>query len=627
MKSSKLAIGGYRPEIDGLRAVAVVLVLFFHAGFPSFSGGYLGVDIFFVISGFLITGIIVDELDEGHFSLWHFYERRVRRIVPALLLVIAASAVAAWIWLTPSEMIDFSNSVFATALFLSNIYFWDRSGYFGPEAEELPLLHTWSLAVEEQFYLFFPLFMLIAWRLGPRRLFWALAAIAAVSLATAEWGARHEPYASFYMSPTRAWELAAGALAALAMRQRSFGPNPPLAWIGLAAAIFPAFLYDEFTPFPSLYTLVPVGGTVLLLLFARPGTLVQRLLSLPLVVGIGLVSYSAYLWHYPLFAFARLTSVEEIGLASKWAIIAVTFVLAVASWRLVEQPFRKPGPAFMKHRNFAFVFGGLAMAVMLFAGWQGRVNMGWGSRVSQEQRDILAWRDYRSAEFYLTGTCMLHPDYPNDRFPPECIGDGKVVIWGDSHAAALASGWRLLDPGVAQLTASSCPPIPSFESGLRSDCPEIARQVLDLLEGHGDATVVLHANWSRSGRQDAFRRLPETIAALRKIGVENIVIVGGVPQYWPHLARRLVEDHVYLDGEHLVQAYLPEVRRVESQLREIAARQDVPFISLLDALCEGDRCIAVVPDGNGNFVPIAQDYGHSTHFGARYMTQLILDRM
>ncbi len=287
----------YRAEIDGLRALAVLPVILFHAGFELFNGGFVGVDVFFVISGYLITTILIEDIENKQFSIVNFYERRVRRILPALLFVMLCCIPFAWVWMLPAQMKDFSQSLVAVSLFISNILFWRESGYFEIAIENKPLLHTWSLSVEEQFYVLFPIFLFFAWRLGKSRVFRMIIIFAAISLALSEWGWRNSAAANFYLAPTRAWELFAGSMAAFIVQRRGVEKNNLLALLGLAAIIFSVFAYDEATPFPSVYALVPVLGVVLLVLYANKETFAAKLLSIRVLVGIGLISYSAYLWH------------------------------------------------------------------------------------------------------------------------------------------------------------------------------------------------------------------------------------------------------------------------------------------------------------------------------------------
>jgi len=325
----------YRAEIDGLRALAVVPVILFHAGFELFGGGFVGVDVFFVISGYLITTILIEDLEKDQFSLINFYERRARRILPALFFVMLVCIPFAWMWMLPSQMKGFSQSLVAVSLFSSNILFWRESGYFEAAAEEKPLLHTWSLAVEEQYYVLFPIFLFLAWQFGKHRVFWMIVVMAAISLLLSEWGWRHEATGNFYLAPTRAWELFSGSIAAFVVQKRGVKSNNALSLVGLTAIIFSIFAYDRTTPFPSLHALIPVIGVVLLVLYADKETLVAKLLSTKAFVGVGLISYSAYLWHQPLFAFAKIRLSEEPPMLLMAMLSATSLTLAVASWTLV----------------------------------------------------------------------------------------------------------------------------------------------------------------------------------------------------------------------------------------------------------------------------------------------------
>lgn len=287
----------YRTEIDGLRAIAVVSVIFFHAGIYGFSGGYIGVDIFFVISGFLITGIIKKEFDNNQFSFMRFYERRARRILPALFFVVICCSPFAWLWMVQSEFKEFSKSVIAAGAFISNFFFWQKSDYFEATAEEKPLLHIWSLAVEEQFYVIFPIFFIALLRLKKRDVPNILLYVSVISLILCEILSRYATSANFYLMPTRAWELLIGSLCVYARQDFDLFARNMLSSIGLILIVLPIFTYDEHIVFPSLYALAPTVGTGLILLFAKADTIIGRSLSLKPLVGIGLVSYSAYLWH------------------------------------------------------------------------------------------------------------------------------------------------------------------------------------------------------------------------------------------------------------------------------------------------------------------------------------------
>jgi peptidoglycan/LPS O-acetylase OafA/YrhL len=336
------ASDGYRPEIDGLRAVAVVAVILYHAQLGIVSGGYLGVDIFFVISGFLITGIVEAELAAGRFSILRFYERRIRRIIPALMVTMLLCIPLAWRLMLPDDLENFGQSLVATTAFANNVLLMLTSGYFALATDFKPLVHTWTLGIEEQYYLIVPLLLAGVFRWGGRRMtIIVITAITAFSFAIALYAARYAPVAGFYLLPSRAWELGAGSLVAL--QAKSAGRRGLLAALGLAIIIFSLFLAGE--QFAALVwpITIPVAGTCLLLAFGRTGTVTARALAWRPAVIVGLMSYSLYLYHQPVFAFARIASLDQPSRAMMALLIAPVFLLAWASWRFVERPFRDRG--------------------------------------------------------------------------------------------------------------------------------------------------------------------------------------------------------------------------------------------------------------------------------------------
>ena len=436
----------YRPEIDGLRALAVVPVILFHAGFSWFSGGFVGVDVFFVISGYLITTILIEDLENNRFSITNFYERRVRRILPALFLIMALCIPFAWLWMVPSQNKDFSASLFAVSVFISNILFWQESGYFAAAAEEKPLLHTWSLAVEEQYYVLFPIFLFFLWRFRKKRAFWIIAVLAACSLLLSEWASRNDASANFYLAPTRAWELFAGSIAAFVVQKRGVVPNNMLASLGLIAILVSIFYYNSATPFPSIYALLPVGGVVLIVLFADTETFVSKLLSTRLLVGMGLISYSAYLWHQPLFAFARIRTLGDPTNALMIFLSVASIALAVVSWKFVEQPFRKKGQLFQSRASI-FAFSLIGMTIFSLLGIAGYTNDGlYGRFVKQFKGDI------GDAEFFHYIDERYYDCEPRKiakkalhwagvlRCKQSKKGTPQIVLLGDSHAEHLFLG-------------------------------------------------------------------------------------------------------------------------------------------------------------------------------------------
>lgn len=488
----------YRPEIDGLRAVAVLPVILFHAGFKAFGGGFVGVDVFFVISGYLITGIIVAELARGRFSLIEFYERRARRILPALIVVVVSCIPFAWFLLTPSDLKDFWQSLVAVSLFSSNILFWLESDYFGADAELKPLLHTWSLAVEEQFYVFFPLLLLLLWPLRAKRAALVLAALSAVSFALAHWATLTYREASFYLLPTRGWELAIGALAALRatyaadVRWLTVPLKEILGAAGLILIAAAVFLFDQSTPFPSIYTAVPTVGTALVLCYGTAGTRVARFLSARVIVGIGLISYSAYLWHQPAFAFARHASVGEPAWWVYLLLSALSLALAYLTWRYVEQPFRKKGA--ISRRN-VFALATACSSCVLAVGLWGSVGAGLEGRpMSEVQRRVLA----TAKSSPMRKQChTAGADYRKPQYACEIrSGATQWAVFGDSHAVELAYALAQAleqsgdDAGVRQFSFSGCAPTYRRTSSDR-DCSQWTDEAVAFVAADARITKVV----------------------------------------------------------------------------------------------------------------------------------------
>ena len=423
---------GYRPEVDGLRAVSVLGVVLYHAGL-GFPGGYVGVDVFFVISGFLITSIIHRGILAGTFSLKDFWSRRIRRILPAVtacvLVVLAAGAYV----LEPVAYEDLAGAAAAQALMSSNVYFWWTTDYFAESADFQPLLHTWSLAVEEQFYLFFP-FALVAVMRWARRWVGVLLAVAAVlSFAACLFGTQSYASATFFLLPTRAWELLLGALLAV-HRERIRLPRAvsELAGAGGLAAIAVAFfVLDKATPFPGTAALLPVLGAAAFLVGTQAGpTFAGRLLSLRPLVFVGLISYSLYLWHWPVFAFSKHMFVER-STAHLLVLIVLSFVLAVASWRLVETPFRRGN--LLSERRVAYRFGLATTAIVAVAAGALKWADGVPARFGPETLVLAADIEWNGPEGLVEGAAVN----PVGREP--VTGSAPdFVVWGDSHARMLA---------------------------------------------------------------------------------------------------------------------------------------------------------------------------------------------
>ena len=479
----------YRAEIDGLRAIAVISVILYHAGFKAFSGGYVGVDVFFVISGYLITTIILSELEMGTFSLTHFYERRARRILPMLFFVMFTCIPFAYFLLPPGDMTAFSASLVSVSAFASNILFWKTSGYFDTATELKPLIHTWSLAVEEQWYLLFPLFLILSWkfcRSWTVRLFTILFIL---SLALAQRLSVTDPNFAFYMLPTRCWELLIGTFIALYFTKHDISKNnkhieQPASLIGLFLIMYPVFTYDSHPPpffFPGIYAIIPTLGAALIIIFATHKTIVGKLIGSKLFVAIGLISYSAYLWHQPIFSFIRAYSFDE---PRKYLISALTLIIfgfAYLSWKYIEKPFRN------KHQissNKIFLLSAICSLIIIGIGLKG---------IEDQLLSLYQITNCNSAiKVYGDADCKVRGS-----------GNRIIVVWGDSHASVLSKtipeihGYKIY-----VISHPGCPPIIGVRrfDGLGNSvkCNNINTLVkyTQFIESLKPETVILVGRWT-----------------------------------------------------------------------------------------------------------------------------------
>lgn len=502
----------YRPEIDGLRALAVMPVMLFHAGFATFSGGYVGVDVFFVISGYLITSIILSEIEQGSFSLINFYERRARRILPALFFVILITLPLAWLWLLPRNLKDYSESLIAVATFCSNIFFWRENNYFDMAAELKPLLHTWSLAVEEQFYLLFPLFMLIFWRFGRSVVVVLLLIVGLLSLGLSQWGAIDRSSAAFYLLPTRGWELLMGAFVPLVWLRWQKRPDASgyvsqaLSLLGLLMVIYAVLSFDHRTAFPGFYAVIPTLGTLLMIMFAMPGTWVHRLLSQKLLVGIGLISYSAYLIHQPILAFAKYRNLGELSESLGAIFILASLILGYLCWRWVERPFRDRS-RFSRQQIFVFAAGGTVLTVL--AGVIGIALSPVQFFLTEQQEQLLVSTqvtdmkirgdcsiDYDPAQPYA-GLCLISPA-KNQTIQP------AFAVFGDSHSAVALHGFDRLAResrlDYAHSGLGGCLPLVGVDVAMGNYAAGVCRDFVEghlaFVEKHNIPEVFLVARWT-----------------------------------------------------------------------------------------------------------------------------------
>ncbi|HEX3944879.1 MAG TPA: acyltransferase family protein [Rhizomicrobium sp.] len=656
---AEAAAGRYRPDIDGLRAIAVLSVVLYHYRVPPFSGGFVGVDIFFVISGFLITSLLRADLESGRYSILRFYERRIRRIFPALFALAIVTTAVALLVLFPSDLRRYGDSLLGMALFASNFTFWGAAGYFDIDAVRKPLLHTWSLAVEEQFYLFFPPLLFLLWRFGRRALIAVVALSAVVSLGLSVWAVRAAPVAAFYLLPFRTWELMAGALLALAPMRA-----PANRWIlegmtavGMVLIAMSVFAFSAETPFPGAVALLPCAGTALLIC-AGGGEMrcvVIRALAWRPVVAIGLISYSLYLWHWPLLVFARYLVFRDLTSVETTVLIALSFALAALSWLYIEQPFRAAHGRFT--RKQIFCFAGAGTIVMLAGAGLTSIGGGLPQRFPPRIRAILDVTSREPVQVPPGGIdkCPRRPATGAAALRPCLFGIAEApptfLVWGDSHADMLRpalldlavrkkrSGWQFALPG--------CPSLLHVETSEVPNCRRFNDAVLRLANQPSISTVILAGRWARDAEGTLFgeehggtvflsddltrgraiqqnrfvfagglERLVGTLSAQHK----KVVIVASVPEIgWavPETIARVVLFHLDRDIRPTREEYHTRQAFVSKVLDRLHTRYGVQIIYPNSILCRQGHC-----DVQQKGIPLYRDADHLTGRGARLLEPL-----
>jgi peptidoglycan/LPS O-acetylase OafA/YrhL len=639
----------YRPEIDGLRALAVLPVVLFHAGFQSFSGGFVGVDVFFVISGYLITSLILADVAKGGFSFARFYERRARRILPALFLVIICTIPFVWFLYLPADMKDFTESVAAIPLFLSNFVFESQSGYFERATDIKPLIHTWSLAVEEQFYLFFPILLLLILRFHKSKGFMLILLLSILSLALAEWGVHNAPTDAYFLLPTRIWEMLLGSLMAMYLIDRDNRRISDIACaIGIVMILVSVFYYDQTTPFPGLTALLPTVGTCLFILYAGPKTVTYALFSNRFIVLLGLISYSLYLWHQPIFAIVKYQSHDELSIAVRIAMITASIILAFVSWKYIEAPWRNPSKTSKK----SVVIWGVGVSCFFLAfGIIGTVKDGDLGRFNQQ-------------------TLAIANPVSGVGCPTRKIADGmcligatdqtaSIVVIGDSHVGALTKSldqsFRKVGVSAHLYTAGWCPPFADVNVSNDNDqkCANIrGTAIQDALNDENIKTVILHAEWAnyttgtRWGRRserfisDAFsntlniaenqqvfeRGLARTITLLNDAG-KHVVIVKSVPEYNVnvpnHLATHFAKTGV-LDQANIRVSKVEYNHRnagVKAAFASVVQTDVVSFVDPYPLFCPSDQCQMF----DKSHQVLYTDGNHLSLIGGNSLSKLIVD--
>jgi peptidoglycan/LPS O-acetylase OafA/YrhL len=631
----------YRADIDGLRAVAVLIVLAFHAELKRVPGGFVGVDVFFVISGYLISSIVFSEIAASRFSVIGFYERRVRRIFPALFGMLAVSSVFAAIYLLPGELVDYAKSLLAATASISNLYFWQHSGYFDSTASQ-PLIHTWSLAVEEQFYVFFPLFLVLVRRFFPERLRVSVIALFFISLVASVVVVSQNQETAFYVPYTRAWELLLGTILSLGMfpRLREGWLRNLATLTGLGLITFSAIFYTQYTVFPGLSALVPCVGSALIIGAGESGpSLVGALLSWRPVVFIGLISYSLYLWHWPVIVLRRMGLLVGVGaLAShRYAAlvssrrfdilleVSLSFLLAVLSWRFIERPFRS-GPLRLAGRSlFALagtillIFMGLSSWAVFAGGFRGRFPAGALQIASSLNR-----KDEASAT--RLGSCFITSDYHFEKYNSDvCLSQDRdkknYLLLGDSHSAMLwnALSSALLDANVMQASTAACEP--SLHPAGPPDCRKMMSYIFQTyLPQHPVQGMFIIGRWE----QRDLDAVTGVIVWAKQHHVP-VTVFGPVPEYDGPLPRLLVYSAAWNQPSLVSQHLVASSGSLDAEMQRMAANLwHVPYISLYREICGANGCAEYADAAHR--VPLMSDTDHLTRLGATLVVQRLVDK-
>lgn len=611
----------YRRELDGLRALAVLPVILFHAGFTTFSGGFVGVDIFFVISGYLITTILLSEIEKGSFSLINFYERRARRILPALFAVITVSLLFAWLCLWPRDMKDFSKSVVNVCIYLSNRLFNKNTDYFDTSSELIPLLHTWSLSVEEQFYIFFPLILLSVWKWQKKFILYLLLGLALASLTYSQIKIDKDPSAAFFLLSSRLWELTIGSLVAWLNFSKllTFNGNHTGSLVGFLLILYAIFFFDKGIPFPGVYALIPTFGAALIIMFATPNTLVGYLLSSKFLVGIGLISYSAYLWHQPIFSFARHISTSTSSSPHFLGILTLlTLVIAYFSWRYIEIPFRNKA---LYNRKQIFIGSGVFTTLLISFGLIGMSTNGYESRFSSDQQAVLAFENYDFKSMARYKDCFLNHKQDHSHFKSACRkidrSEPISILWGDSHAAGLSFGLINELSNTIQYTAGGCPPLKDTIITDRPKCKSVNDYVLKEIANLKPKTVFMHANWTSYKEYDVRERLKETIQYIRETSPNTkLILIGSVPQWVRGLPIFMLSRNLTLaSNSYATNPNLKTLKEFDRELEIAAKEEGVEYLSAIDSLCVNDQC-QIITTYEGKKTLTAYDYAHLTKGGS-----------
>jgi peptidoglycan/LPS O-acetylase OafA/YrhL len=610
----------YRPDIDGIRALSICAVVSYHA-FPNFvPGGFVGVDVFFVISGFLITGIILNKLASDSFSILSFYQRRIRRLFPALVVVLVSTYALGWAILLPSDFTQMGENELAGAGFFANLLQLREANYFAPAAATNPLLHLWSLGIEEQFYIFWPLLLVAIARLKRSGAI-VVFVLAALSMGANLYLVSNNPTIAFYSPITRAWELFAGASLVYRMgalpRDQQF-PNVK-AIVGVVLIAIAIFTLDKSSKYPGWGATLPVAGTMLLL-SARQSFFSKSILSNPAVVFVGLISYPLYLWHWPILVYVGILKLGTPTQLENLLCVILAFLLSWATYRFIEQPIRRRPGVVATLSVSMIAIAAVAVATVLGSGFP--------FRFPEAIREITSVR--MDATSFRSG-CFLQPTEDASHLNESaCIeqGSGPVVfIWGDSTSVVLYAGLKAEQQTrsfrIAQFGASSCRPIRGYSPPGRPYCEQINERIIEIIRRTPTEILLLHGVWSTP---KDFEKLAETIKLLKTTPVRRIIILGSPP--WtkrglPQMALNYFRLHHTLLPLRITDQLIGS--ETDAALAKFSADVGVEYISAWHAFCDANGCITRTGSSGADLVAVDSD--HLTKAGSLFLIRSISQQL
>lgn len=634
----------YRKDIDGLRAIAVLLVLFTHLEFSYFSGGFVGVDIFFVISGYLITSILIKDINENKFSLINFYEKRIRRIFPALFGVVLISSLIGYFILLPDDYKNFGQSIAATSLFSSNILFWQESNYFDTASKLKPLLHTWSLGVEEQFYLFLPLILILVFKFFKTKLTIVILSITFVSFILSIYGAYYKPSTTFYLIPTRAWELLAGSILALNLIPKSINININtfLSFIGLIFITISVLLFDEYTIFPGLSALLPVSGVLLLIYSGNDKNFISNILSIKPIIFTGLISYSLYLWHWPLIVFYKYYIINPIMLNEKILLLITSIIIAILSWHFIEKPFRNRNLFWNRKRIFIFSF--ISITITFSFGYFLHKTQGYSDRLNNNIRNDILANEKAQKDWQFPVRCDNFKVNPNKIEDIKLckLGNKRIkdtLIWGDSHIEMYFPSFRSIsnknpnNHNFTIATSGGCLPIRGYNQIKPGYfCNEFNNLIFKEALKPNYKRIIIGSKWDYYG--NGYTNISKDILAIDSIIInlkndikilkeKNKEVILILPTHRYEKSPAIQIQKVLLFKKDHIDNYIKEVdlniNYIRKKLKKLIKEINIQYIDPYDTFCKKNKCIYQLDN-----ISIFKDDDHLNSKGALMLENKIL---